>query len=376
MSGTDDASSGRCTDTVAELYAKGRVLAAAALLQEAVGKEAVAEKELVGKEAVAEKEPVGHEAVAEKEPAIGVHAEHNLLHAAILKEAEQVGVALEALEERLTWRCARDEDGMLAHIKSEGGVLSLCFETTYDVPAAWLLAFAREWDLMSAWNKYTSNTEILSIPHLLHALVYGELWLPWPLSNRSVMFTARGVDLLDEKGCVLALFDSQHNPFAATAAPAASASASGGEVDVGSAVEESSVGSSGGGSETEDWMAAPATDSCCVRADVHAPSCLRMVPLPPREEGGAPRTRATMLVVCDPKVMGVPDALLSFVFGIVTPWVDRELKSQFLEFGKEENMYAKRIAANRALYGLTDDRCAAFLQAQQQRKVEEEQMAQ
>ena len=320
--------------TVDELYANGQILMAAELL----------------------KEQAGNEATAEEEGSPG----NPLLHAAITRESEQIEVALAALEDRLTWRCARDKDGMLAHVKQEGGVLSLCFETTYDVPAAWLLAFAREWDLMSAWNKYTSNTEILSVPHLLQALVYGELWLPWPLSNRSVMFTARGIDLLDEKGCVLALYDNAHDPFSTVSGGGGSSGGGGG----GKKGDGGKNGDGADGDQRNNWMPPPSTDASCVRADVLPPSCLRMVPLPPLQEGGTPRTRATMLVVCDPKVIGVPDALLSFVFGIVTPWVDAELKSQFLEFGDVDNMYAKRIAANRALYGLTDDRCTAFLEAQ------------
>jgi hypothetical protein len=45
----------------------------------------------------------------------------------------------------------------------------------------------------------------------------------------------------------------------------------------------------------------------------------------------------------------------------VTPWVDDELKVQLAMFGDAGNMYGERMAANRPLYGLTEDRCTALL---------------
>ena len=64
-----------------------------------------------------------------------------------------------------------------------------------------LAAIAREFDLVTSWNKFCSNALILSVHSLMSLSIYAESWLPWPYANRSLILKALACDVLDQHGC-------------------------------------------------------------------------------------------------------------------------------------------------------------------------------
>ena len=64
-----------------------------------------------------------------------------------------------------------------------------------------MAAIAREFDLVTSWNKFCSNALILSVHSLMSLSIYAESWLPWPYANRSLILKALACDVLDQHGC-------------------------------------------------------------------------------------------------------------------------------------------------------------------------------
>ena len=48
----------------------------------------------------------------------------------------------------------------------------------------------------------------MSVTSLFEVAVYAGLWVPYPLTDRDFLVAVRGLDLLDEHGCLLILFES------------------------------------------------------------------------------------------------------------------------------------------------------------------------
>ena len=86
-------------------------------------------------------------------------------------------IALSGLEESESWACVKEdgEDGLTVHYSRSGTVHSIRFSADYQCECSMLLAFAREFDLMMGWNKYTPLTSVLAVPSLLECVCYGEV---------------------------------------------------------------------------------------------------------------------------------------------------------------------------------------------------------
>ena len=59
------------------------------------------------------------------------------------------------------------------------------FKMAGAVPAsvADVMSVAREFDLISTWNRLLMDTRVLAVASMLDVTVYGAVWLPWPLGT-------------------------------------------------------------------------------------------------------------------------------------------------------------------------------------------------
>jgi len=186
------------------------------------------------------------------------------------------------------------------------------------IPATLLhvLAVAREFDLVSTWVRFFSDTAVLDARSLLEVTVYAGLWVPYPLTDRDFAVAVRGVDALDEHGCLLILFHSAE-PGLETLPPAAAKR---------------------------------------VRMLFRPRACLRLAPLP----GGG--TRFCMCVHVDPRMPGdiEPPALaVTWALRVLCPFIFSAACRVLERLGGPGCAYTPRMAANEALYGLIREREAA-----------------
>lgn len=107
------------------------------------------------------------------------------------------------------------EGGMQLWYYCEGSVHHFKALATFDSQPTALLAILREWDLVPRWNKYVPQAIIVTEPSLMSLRGGGELYLPPPFANRSCMFDAEGVDLLDTHGLWYCGFASTPESLAA-----------------------------------------------------------------------------------------------------------------------------------------------------------------
>eukprot|EP00656_Telonema_subtile_P043694 TRINITY_DN50019_c0_g1_i2.p1 TRINITY_DN50019_c0_g1~~TRINITY_DN50019_c0_g1_i2.p1 ORF type:complete len:314 (-),score=55.92 TRINITY_DN50019_c0_g1_i2:28-969(-) len=214
--------------------------------------------------------------------------------------------ALNGVDESLNWKCVREEERLTVHYKKEGTIHSVRFCGTYECDCSVILAFGREFDLMMGWNKYMPCTAVLDSPSLFQTVSYGELWLPWPYGNRRLTVAARGVDLIDEKDCVLALLSSVFD-------------------------------------EDTDL---PPSAAKCVSCTLGPQSCLKLEPV---LDGS---TRATMVLHIDPQMPhAMPAALMNVMFKVVSPWMHKHMQQIVQQAQDYESEYNSRIAARPELYG-------------------------
>ena len=72
---------------------------------------------------------------------------------------------------------------------------SFRFEAAFDCPADQLLAVAREFDLMAAWNRLSLDPTILAEPSIFTSVVYAGQWLPFPMHPSDLVIHAHWADL-------------------------------------------------------------------------------------------------------------------------------------------------------------------------------------
>jgi len=232
----------------------------------------------------------------------------------------QAKAALRGLEDLTGFHVARDRDGLLVHYRHEPGtqVHSIRFESEFDFPAEQLLALAREFDTVKSWNKFMSESTILSEISPAEVWVYAAVWLPFPFSQRDLVMHCTGVDLLEEEGCFVVLCDSPEDtdPVAAEAIPRGAAS-------------------------RERVRNLPG-------------SCIKLVPLPPTKDGQL-RCRAVMMVHNDPDMPNVPSFLVNFALNVLSPFVYHKtisvLKDAFCGDGKLAKVLQSRVKSRPELYG-------------------------
>jgi hypothetical protein len=156
----------------------------------------------------------------------------------------------------------------------------------------------------------------VAVPSLLRVEVYAGLWVPYPLTDRDFLVSVRGVDLLDEHGSLLVLFDSCVRPPDALPPGAAT------RVRMG-------------------WERAS----------------LRLTPLP----CGA--TRGTLVAHVDPRMPGdiePPAWAVSWALKVLCPFIFNAACRLVGGIGAPGCRYAERMAANEELYGMVRAREAAL----------------
>ncbi len=156
---------------------------------------------------------------------------------------------------------------------------------------------------------------MVDVPSLLAVTVYAGLWVPYPLTDRDFLVAVRGVDALDEHGALLVVFGSaQREPDALPPGAAA-------RVRMG-------------------WERAS----------------LRLTPLP----GGA--TLGTLVAHVDPRMPGdlePPRWAVSWALRVLCPFIFAAACRLVQRIGSPGCVYAQRMAANPALYGMVREREAA-----------------
>jgi hypothetical protein len=291
-----------------ELYASGRILEARSILEAALPAESES-----GSSA-----PTGN---------IGNAVFSDLLRR-VRCEAERVEMALRTIveENETGWTKASTsgdaqpvEGALQTYYKREGQTHFLRWEAVYDAEPHELLSVAREWDLMSKWNKYLSNTAILSEPTEMSVLACGDLWTPWPLANRSMQFECRGYDLLSPPEVtnvdphLLILFESVDRKQLQEKVPG-DGFAKQAALDM---AEELRVGSS-------------------VDLRIY-PSTAQLIPVKPPAQGAKKtpsdreskrsKTRLSLTVVCDPQLPVVPEWLVNMALHVVSPAMHRMVQT-------------------------------------------------
>ena len=56
---------------------------------------------------------------------------------------------------------------------------------------------SREFDLTHTWNRYVTESIILSEPSIFESTLYAASWLPFPFPHIDVVVNARGIDLAE-----------------------------------------------------------------------------------------------------------------------------------------------------------------------------------
>ena len=80
---------------------------------------------------------------------------------------------------------------------ADTSIHSFRFEATFDCPADHLSAVAREFDLMSTWNKLSLDPTILCEPSIYTSVVYAGQWLPFPMHHSDLVIHAHWADLAE-----------------------------------------------------------------------------------------------------------------------------------------------------------------------------------
>jgi hypothetical protein len=244
-------------------------------------------------------------------------AEHRALFddvAAVASQTDDALAELDADEQAAGWLPGLEADSgaqplrVLYHHVPGTTVHSLKLEGAVPASLLHVLAIAREFDLVSTWVRFFSDTCVLEAPSLLRVTVYAGLWVPYPLTDRDFCVAVRGVDALDEHGCLLIRFASAEQPL--------------------------------------DALPPAAADR--VRM-LFRRACLRLTPLP---NGGS---RFTLVVHIDPRMPGdieVPTMAVTWALRVLCPFIFSAACRVLKRLGEPGCAYTERMAANEALYGL------------------------
>ena len=103
------------------------------------------------------------------------------------------------------WAASGDpmlDDGRLKvwHRHEGGAIHSFKYEVIMPVAPGPCVALAKEMDLMPSWHKFVPVGAVLgSRPGIFGGIwAYAEVWMPWPLKNRSMLCSSAFYDCLDD----------------------------------------------------------------------------------------------------------------------------------------------------------------------------------
>ena len=84
----------------------------------------------------------------------------------------------------------------MSHIGANAGkVHHIKMDATLPHPLERPLSLAREFDLMTTWNHYIVESQLLHAPTIWESTVYAGLWMPFPFPQMDCLGTGRGFDL-------------------------------------------------------------------------------------------------------------------------------------------------------------------------------------
>ena len=234
--------------------------------------------------------------------------------------------------EESKWKCVYGSEAEPGKLRSdffqENGTLSIRFVAPFDVPCTSLAAIAREFDLVTSWNKFCSNALILSVHSLMSLSIYAESWLPWPYANRSLILKALACDVLDQHGCYCIIMEQ---------------------------IEELDEEKNQSPEVVSVRKIVP--ESASVECDVKEGSFIKLVPIAKN------KTEATMVFHLDAKMAMAPDFLIQFFFYFMTPWIYNMMKNVVQNAVKESSPYNKRFKEHEEFYNLMNQRSLTFIEA-------------
>ena len=91
--------------------------------------------------------------------------------------------------------CIESEEACRCHAGTS--VHSFKFAADFDSPLDHILAMSREFDLTHTWNRYVTESIILSEPSIFESTLYAASWLPFPFPHIDVVVNAQGIDLAE-----------------------------------------------------------------------------------------------------------------------------------------------------------------------------------
>ncbi|KAL3137283.1 hypothetical protein ABBQ32_006825 [Trebouxia sp. C0010 RCD-2024] len=237
----------------------------------------------------------------------------------------KIDEGLRELKNHEGWSVSRNDDLQVMYRHHPGtSVHSFKFAADFNSPLEHILAMSREFDLTHSWNRYVTESVILSEPSIFESTLYAASWLPFPFPHIDVVVSARGIDLADEERCLLIMVNTPE--------------------------------------DMSKWSSRlPTSSAKCKRADILPGSCIRLEPLAPSPSGQG-RVRASVVVHMDPHIKHVPAGLITFVLKIMSPFlfstIQKVLKS---EFDSPSKVLPTRMREKPELYGLIRPRIEEYI---------------
>eukprot|EP00882_Tetradesmus_deserticola_P012675 GHRQ01013432.1.p1 GENE.GHRQ01013432.1~~GHRQ01013432.1.p1 ORF type:complete len:362 (+),score=121.86 GHRQ01013432.1:773-1858(+) len=242
------------------------------------------------------------------------------------------------------WRLIQDGKLRLLYRHAAGSTVH-CFKGSCLLPAPMNhpMAMAKEFDLVSSWNSYITNSSILRTFCDVDMLVYASVWLPWPFAERDVLISAVADDQLKEKGVVAVSFASPR--------------------------------------DTPPGVELPTGAENRVHIHFMPGSCMTMVPVAPAASSAAAVTAAgdgstagasagsdgeqqqtqVCIVANIETETHVPEAIISFVLKVFAPFFFNTALKVLASAFKPGDPLPERMAARHQLYDMIMQRCTDFL---------------
>jgi hypothetical protein len=223
------------------------------------------------------------------------------------------------------WTVAHADSPKVLYRHEKGTqVHSIKFEASFDAPVEHLLSLAREFDLTKTWNKFCTDSVILSEPSIFESYVYGSAWMLFPFPQMDTLVHAHGVDLAQEdRSLLIVMSDPTDMPANAAELPKAARKRK--------------------------------------RASVLPGSCIRLEPLPVGPDGKH-RVKATALTHINPGIPYVPPVLLNFVLKVMSPFMHRQMVKLLKDsFADPKQALPQRIQHKPELYEWVRQRVVKYL---------------
>jgi len=271
--------------------------------------------------------------------------------AALETDVHALHAALSGLEDDTGWMVSRKgELRVLYHHKKGTTQHSLKFHAVFPHPVNHILSIAHEWDLLPTWNKFSLEALKLAETSVFESIVYGAQWMMKPFRNMQGTVRARGLDLAASPmhRCLVIMISDVNDRD----------------------VEALNL--------ENRFPHLPAAMAKRKRVNILKDSLIKLRPLPPLKQkvenknakrgnstntpgSTIPRTEAHLMVHLDPHIPYVPSSLVSFVLGILAPYIyNQMLKVLDNAFKDADGEFSRRIRDQPELYGLVEKRMAEF----------------